>query len=224
MLSQFRRYVEARVQIHRSVALSQENTLRYDHKGKGKTVPEGIWDCEFIASLMYIIFTNWVVSVHLCTPAVSIPGSRGVPIEEEAGGVQAVLEILEGRKMCCPSQKLKQRFLRFSACGLVTTLTVLSRFFRTEDSFIWPSHLHSLLPKARKKLLHKGGRTTSRHITLRSRCFWDRSGTEVSAQPLTARARPPIYLRGPAIQFHKQGWRVRQDKGKVRRATYSHPH
>jgi hypothetical protein len=90
MHSQFRRYVEARVQIRRLVALSQENTLRYDHKGKGKTVPEGIRDSEYIASLMYIIFTNWVVSVHLCTPAASIPGivrlkRGGTSLRENAG-------------------------------------------------------------------------------------------------------------------------------------------
>jgi hypothetical protein len=42
MYSQLRSYVEAVGQIHPSVTLPQGNTLKYDHKGKGKTVTEGI--------------------------------------------------------------------------------------------------------------------------------------------------------------------------------------
>jgi hypothetical protein len=67
-------------------------------------------------------------------------------------------------------------------------------------------------------------RTGAWLIPIQSRCFWDRIGAEVSEQPLIARAQPPIYLRGLAIQFHKQGSRVPQDKGKVTRATYSRTH
>lgn len=42
MYSQPQRYMEARGQIHRSVASPQGNTLSHAHKGKGKAVPEGI--------------------------------------------------------------------------------------------------------------------------------------------------------------------------------------
>jgi len=58
MYSQPRRYMEARGQIRRFVPLSQGNTLRYAHKGKGKPVPEGVLESEFIASLVPLIVTT----------------------------------------------------------------------------------------------------------------------------------------------------------------------
>jgi len=145
------------------------------------------------------------------------------PLNRRLGWAQGLSGTFGVKRNLLPQPETEKPFLRFPVCSLVTTLTVLSPFFHIEDQFYMAIPSPCSPSKSQNEAV-TCGRNASRHITLQSRCFWDRSGTEVSEQPLTARARPPIYLRGPAIQFHKQGWRVRQDKGKVRRATYSHPH
>jgi hypothetical protein len=80
--------------------------------------------------------------------------------------------------------------------------------------------------KARRstaELLHVGRRIV---VSFHHRADVFETGEELRFRnnPHCTRGPAPICLRGPAIQFHKRSWRVHQDKGKVTRATYSHPH
>jgi hypothetical protein len=135
------------------------------------------------------------------------------------GGWIGLAIVLTSRREKKPllEKESELRFVGNPARSLVTALTFILNIY-----VVWSSLLHAALREVKTELSLVGGPPVG-SLHCRADVFETGAGLRFCTTP--PRTRPtPIYLRGPAIQFHKQGWRVRQDKGKVRRATYSHPH